>query len=97
MYLCVSACVRIITTVFCVTVLFGSYLPYPSIRVHPTETQYSGERCTASTSSKKGSITRGKHTFHTWIYVCHEFVDFLKIEVVHSILFTINLIFKQIF
>lgn len=69
LYLCVYACVRIITTVFCVTVLFGSYLPYPSIRVHPAETQYSGEKCTASTSSKKGSIMRGKHTFHMWICV----------------------------
>uniref|UniRef100_A0A671WJQ9 Neuroepithelial cell transforming 1 n=1 Tax=Sparus aurata TaxID=8175 RepID=A0A671WJQ9_SPAAU len=33
--------------------------------MHPAETQYSGEKCTASTSSKKGSIMRGKHTFHT--------------------------------
>lgn len=48
LYLCVSVCVRIITTVFCVTVLFGSYLPYPSIQVHLTETQCSGGTCTAS-------------------------------------------------
>lgn len=87
-------CVRIIiiiTTVFCVTVLFGSYLLYPSIQVHPSIV----ERCTASTSlKKKGKQT---HTFHTCICVCLECVDFLKIEVVHSILFTINLIFKHYF
>lgn len=57
MYLCVSACVRIITTVFCVTVLFGSYLPYPSIRVHPTDGQYSGETCTASKALKREANT----------------------------------------
>ncbi|KAF3859622.1 hypothetical protein F7725_022021 [Dissostichus mawsoni] len=84
-------CVRIITTVFCVTVLFGSYLLYPSIQVHPSIV----EKCTASTSlKKKGKQT---HTFHTCICVCRECVDFLKIEVVHSILFTINLIFKHYF
>lgn len=39
MYLCVSVCVCINTTVFCVTVLFGSYLPDPYFQVHRTETQ----------------------------------------------------------
>lgn len=83
LYLCVSGCVRIIATVFCVTVLFGSY--YPSIRVHPTRTQYSGEMCTASTSSKREARETNERRL------------FLKKEVVHQILFTINLIFKHYF
>lgn len=93
LYLCVSACVRIITTVFCITVLFGSYLHYPSIQVHPTETQYSAETCTTSTGSeRKERMTKHIHTFFLRV-----FVDFLKIEVVHPIMFTLKLIFKHYF
>lgn len=64
---------------FCVTVLFGSYLPDPSIqRARHRDGGVHGPH------GVEQEVTRGG-------------VDFLKIEVVHSILFTINLIFKLIF
>lgn len=59
-FMCVCVCV--ILQQCSVTVLFGSYLPYPSIQVHPTE-KYSRETCTASADSLKGSIARSKDRF----------------------------------
>lgn len=86
LYLCVSVCVRIITTVFRVTVLSGSYLPYPSIQSASHRETVFWKDVYGSHPFRKGKLDE-KQT--------HGCVDFLKIEVVHSILFTINLIFKH--
>lgn len=91
---CIYVCLRafVISQQCSVTVPFGSYLPYPSIHMHPTE-KYSGETGTASANFSKGSIARIKDRSMN----LYNFVDFLKIEGVHQILFTINLIFKHYF
>lgn len=97
-FMCVCVRAYYYNSVLCYCPLRQLFTLPLSIRVHPTETQYSGEKRPASTSSKKGSITRGKPTFHTHESVCvMSLLIFLKIEVVRSILFTFNLIFKHYF
>lgn len=86
-YVCLCVCVSLQQCSVLLSSSAAIYLTPPS-EVHPTERQYSGETCTAPICFAKGKLD---------VKQTHGCVDFLKIEVVHSILFTINLIFKHYF